>query len=101
MNRPAAPRAHLIGIAGAGMQALAEVLLAHGYRLSGSDVNSEAAHWLRRRGVSLDNGHDACRLYGAPRTIIYSDAVPTDNVERRMAARLRLPAPATRKSWAR
>ena len=39
-------QAHLIGIAGTGMQSLAELLLQRGWQLSGSDVNANAALWL-------------------------------------------------------
>ena len=41
-------RAHLVGVAGAGMRALADVLLGHGWQLSGSDLAIGPASALAR-----------------------------------------------------
>jgi UDP-N-acetylmuramate--alanine ligase len=71
------------------MQALAGVLLDRGYQLSGSDANLEPAQWLRRRGVALNEGEDCLPLDGS-QSIIFSDAVPAADRERRAAARLGL-----------
>jgi len=86
----AGPRAHLIGIAGSGMQALAEVLLGRGWQLSGSDTNAATVQWLRERGVRLHASHDPGQVGSSDRLVIYSGAVPADNVERCEAARLGL-----------
>lgn len=81
-------RAHLIGIAGAGMRSLAEVLLGWGWELSGSDLAPEPAAALAAAGVRIHKGHTAGHL--PPRTdlVIYSDAVPAENPELCRAAEL-------------
>lgn len=78
--------AHLIGIAGSGMQALAAVLLARGWRISGSDLRSSAATKLGTLGARIHAGHAAEYLPTDASLAIYSDAVPRDNVERQQAA---------------
>lgn len=89
---PAASSAHLVGIAGAGMKALASVLLARGWRVSGSDVNSAASPRLRGLGAVVYSGHAATNVPRDCRLLIYSDAVPPDNVERIRASALRIAA---------
>ena len=86
----AAPRAHLIGIAGAGMQALAEVMLGRGWRLSGSDLSPQGAAWLSEAGVPVYAGHLAGQVPANARLVVHSDAVPADNPERRRATELGL-----------
>ena len=80
--------AHLIGIAGSGMQSLAAVLSARGWRVSGSDLNPRAAGELARSGATIHVGHVAANLPRDAALVIYSDAVPVDNVERRRTAEL-------------
>lgn len=81
--------AHLIGIAGSGMQALAEVMLAQGWRLSGSDV-AETPAWLKSSGVRTFVGQHAEQVPTNADLAVYSDAVPADNPERRRAEQLGL-----------
>ncbi|HUY32213.1 MAG TPA: UDP-N-acetylmuramate--L-alanine ligase [Pirellulales bacterium] len=83
-------RAHLIGIAGCGMRALAELLLTRGWRLTGSDLDPSGAAWLAEAGVRLDAGHAAEHVPPDADLVIYSDAVPEDNCERRRATELGL-----------
>ncbi|HEY2148942.1 MAG TPA: UDP-N-acetylmuramate--L-alanine ligase [Pirellulales bacterium] len=83
-------RAHLIGIAGSGMRSLATVLLARGWRISGSDANPSAADHLLSLGARVIKGHSARNVPNDSDWIIHSDAVPPENVERRRAAELRL-----------
>ena len=74
-------RAHLIGIGGAGMAALAALLLDIGCEVTGSDrEESDAVGSLRRRGVSVCVPHDV-ECIGDPDLVVYSSAVPKDNVE--------------------
>jgi UDP-N-acetylmuramate--alanine ligase len=80
--------AHLIGIAGSGMQSLAAVLSARGWRVSGSDVNPRAAEELARSGTTIYAGHASANVPRDVAQVIYSDAIPADNVERRRAAEL-------------
>jgi UDP-N-acetylmuramate--alanine ligase len=84
----AAPRAHLIGIAGSGMQSLAAVLSGRGWRISGSDLNPRAADELKRLRATIAAGHAARNVPADAQLVIHSDAVPPENVERRRAAEL-------------
>jgi UDP-N-acetylmuramate--alanine ligase len=85
------PRAHLIGIAGSGMQALAQVLLERGWWLTGSDLEPSSTHWLAHRGVRIDTGHSPGHLPAQADLVVHSDAVPEDNCERLRACELGLP----------
>jgi UDP-N-acetylmuramate--alanine ligase len=82
------PAAHLIGIAGSGMQSLAAVLLGRGWRVSGSDRNPRAAAHLRSLGAEVFADHDSTHVPHDARLVVYSEAIPPDNVERRRAAEL-------------
>jgi len=74
-------RVHLIGIGGAGLSAIARVLLEQGAEVSGSDlVISPVAEALARDGVWVFEGHDAENVVGAD-LVVVSSAVPEDNVE--------------------
>ena len=82
---------HFVGIGGAGMCGIAEVLLNQGYIISGSDM-CESATTLRliRLGVSVHAGHDAKHLEGAD-VIVVSSAIADDNPEVMAAHHARLP----------
>jgi UDP-N-acetylmuramate--alanine ligase len=73
--------AHLVGIAGSGMSSLARLLLARGWKLSGSDRAIAAAADLARSGVDLHAGHSLSYLPEGVDLVIRSDAVPADNPE--------------------
>ena len=74
-------RIHFIGIGGAGMSGLAEVLLNMGYQVTGSDLRrSEVTDRLAERGGRIFAGHDAANVEGAD-VVVYSSAVPPDNPE--------------------
>jgi UDP-N-acetylmuramate--alanine ligase len=84
-------RIHFIGIGGAGMGGIAEVLHNLGYEVSGSDAQQNAmARQLARCGVKVHIGHAAAQVRGAD-VVVYSSAVPADNPEMMEARRLRLP----------
>jgi UDP-N-acetylmuramate--alanine ligase len=87
-NCPAPRRAHLVGIAGAGMRALADVLLGRGWQLSGSDLAIDPVGHLARAGVRLHRGHSAVHLPPHAHLVVYSRAVPPSNPELRRAAEL-------------
>lgn len=74
-------RIHVIGIGGAGMSAIARVLLGRGFRVSGSDKqsNSQTAA-LAAEGVTVFVGHAAKHIDGAELVVI-SSAVPPSNPE--------------------
>jgi D-alanine--D-alanine ligase len=83
---PATGRIHFVGIGGAGMSALARILLHQGREVSGSDTTeSSALDDLRARGASIRIGHDADNIKGAA-AVCVSDAIGLkENPETRSA----------------
>ena len=82
---------HLVGIGGAGMSALARVLLARGADVSGSDLKeSRALAALRALGARVSVGHDADNL-GDAEAIVVSSAIPGVNPEVSAARRRAIP----------
>jgi UDP-N-acetylmuramate--alanine ligase len=82
---------HFIGIGGYGMSAIARVLLEMGYRVSGSDeVRQELTEKLAARGALVYIGHQAEHVRGAD-LVVYSSALPKDNVEIVAAEKLNIP----------
>ena len=80
---------HFVGIGGAGMSGIAEVLLNQGYVVTGSDLGENAAtRRLAERGARVHVGHDAAHIEGAD-CLVTSTAVQADNPEV-LAARARL-----------
>jgi len=72
---------HFVGIGGIGMSGIAEVLLAHGFEVSGSDLReSDAAARLRSLGASVLIGHRAENVTRAD-VVVFSSAVRRDNPE--------------------
>ncbi|MBL8155014.1 MAG: UDP-N-acetylmuramate--L-alanine ligase, partial [Anaerolineae bacterium] len=77
---------HLVGIGGAGLSAIARVLLEQGYRVSGSDRSAnELTEALAQDGAVIYAGHAASQITGADALII-SSALKTDQVEVAAAA---------------
>jgi UDP-N-acetylmuramate--alanine ligase len=85
-------RVHLIGVAGSGMRALADVLAGWGWRVSGSDCTLDGAMPLGNCGLRLFQGHAAEQVPADTELVVYSDAVPAANPELRRAAELGIPA---------
>ena len=74
---------YFVGIGGIGMSALAQLLKHHGSIVGGSDrEESPVTTMLAQRGIPVVIGHDQCNIPADTEILIYSDAVPTDNVER-------------------
>ena len=74
-------RVHFVGIGGAGMSGIAEVLATQGYRVSGSDLAGNAATArLARLGVTIAIGHAAAHVAAAD-VVVVSTAVAPDNPE--------------------
>jgi len=72
---------HFVGIGGAGMSGIAEVLATLRYRVSGSDLTDSAAtRRLRALGVAVSIGHRAANAEGAD-AVVVSTAVASDNPE--------------------
>jgi UDP-N-acetylmuramate--alanine ligase len=74
-------RVHFVGIGGAGLSAIARIMLARGVTVSGSDANaSPVLDDLTARGVRCFVGHDAAHVADAD-TLVVSTAVREDNPE--------------------
>lgn len=82
---------HFVGVGGAGMSAIAEVLQAEGYRVSGSDAHASAVtQRLSSLGVQVFIGHAAAQADGAD-VVVTSTAVAADNPEVLAARARRVP----------
>ncbi len=90
---PALMSAHLVGSCGAGMKALAELLLGRGCRLTGSDLqgDSPTARSLARRGLRVQPGHCGDNVPVDADVLVFSPAVAATNPERLRAAELGIP----------
>jgi UDP-N-acetylmuramate--alanine ligase len=76
-----ARRVHFVGIGGAGMSAIAKVLIERGTTVSGSDLKgSRALTMLGAMGADVHIGHDSDHVEGAD-LVIVSAAIPEDNAE--------------------
>ena len=82
---------HFVGIGGIGMSGLAEILVASGYRVSGSDLaDSPICQRLRGLGVRVEIGHSQEHVRDAD-VLVYSSAVPATNPEVLAAERAHVP----------
>lgn len=74
-------RVHFVGIGGAGMSGIAEVLLNQGYQVSGSDLGAgPVTARLGQLGARIATGHDARNVAGSD-VVVISSAVREDNPE--------------------
>jgi len=72
---------HLVGIGGAGLSAIARVLVMRGHRVTGSDrAASASTRALNAIGVETWVGHAAEQVVGAD-LVVASSAIPDENVE--------------------
>ncbi|WP_297479885.1 UDP-N-acetylmuramate--L-alanine ligase [uncultured Photobacterium sp.] len=84
-------RIHFVGIGGAGMSGIAEVLINEGYRISGSDIAPNAVtNRLTAKGVEIFFGHEAKNVTGAS-VVVASTAINKQNPELLAATELRIP----------
>ncbi|MEL7399022.1 MAG: UDP-N-acetylmuramate--L-alanine ligase [Pseudomonadota bacterium] len=82
---------HFIGIGGAGMSGIAEVLLNQGYTISGSDINQSAVtNRLQAKGAQIFIGHSASNIKGVD-VVVNSTAVDESNPEIICARERRIP----------
>ncbi len=84
-------RIHFVGIGGAGMGGIAEVMINLGYEVSGSDlqVNSVTKR-LRELGAQVSIGHNARNVEDCD-VVVVSSAVSADNPEVHAAHQRRIP----------
>jgi len=73
---------HIVGIGGAGMSAIAELLLKSGFGVSGSDLSSgEVTDKLAEHGAIIYRGHRAEQVVSCD-VVVYSSAIrPEENIE--------------------
>src|SRR5919109_3563203 len=82
---------HFVGIGGAGMSGIAEILPNLGYPVTGSDARrNHAVERLEQLGAKVLTGHDAAHVEGA-HVVVYSSAVSRDNVELQAARQRAIP----------
>jgi UDP-N-acetylmuramate--alanine ligase len=81
VSLPDLGRVHFVGIGGAGLSAIARIMLARGVTVSGSDASaSPVLEDLAERGARVNVGHDADHVADAD-TLVVSTAVREDNPE--------------------
>lgn len=82
---------HFIGIGGAGMSGIAEVLLNEGYQITGSDIASNAVtERLTEKGATVYIGHSASNVAQAS-VVVVSTAINEENPEIKAAREKRIP----------
>lgn len=82
---------HFVGIGGAGMGGIAEVLAYEGYKISGSDIaENPVVKRLRSLGAEIFIGHQQGNIYGAS-VVVVSTAINADNPELLAAQQARIP----------
>jgi UDP-N-acetylmuramate--alanine ligase len=90
MSFSAPHKVHFVGIGGAGMSAIAKVLIERGFEVSGSDLKaSRAATVLEAMGASIHIGHEAALVESAL-SVVVSAAIPRTNPEYERADELGL-----------
>src|SRR4051812_17362857 len=73
---------HIVGVAGAGMSAIALVLARMGHAVSGSDIKDAAVlERLAAAGVTVHVGNRAENVPSTADAVVYSTAVPRGNPE--------------------
>jgi UDP-N-acetylmuramate--alanine ligase len=84
-------RIHFVGIGGAGMSGIAEVLLNQGYSISGSDISdSTVTERLASLGVKIYVGHEAANVQDSD-VVVVSSAIEQGNEEIVAAMENRIP----------
>ena len=84
-------RIHFVGVGGAGMSGIAEVLLNQGYTITGSDISgSGVTERLESLGVKIYIGHQAANVAGAD-VVVVSSAIDQGNAEITSAVEQRIP----------
>ena len=81
---------HFMGIAGAGMSALAELCQRRGAKITGCDQNPDGAPDLKGLGIDVSVGHNAAHIAGH-RALVVSSAIPKDHPEIARAKELGVP----------
>lgn len=91
MNCKRVRRLHFVGIGGAGMSGIAEVVKENGFEVSGSDMGEgQVIDYLKNLGISIASKHEAKNVENAD-LVVYSSAIPYDNAELVEARNRRIP----------
>lgn len=89
-NRPV--KIHFIGIGGISMSGLAEVLLAEGFKISGSDAHeNELTDMLERSGARIMYGQRRGNIESDVDVVVYTAAIHKDNPEYMEACERNIP----------
>lgn len=84
-------KVHFVGIGGAGMGGIAEVLITSGYQVSGSDIAANATtRRLQSLGAEIHLGHDESLIQGCD-AVVFSSAIAQNNPELVAARQARIP----------
>ena len=84
-------RVHFVGIGGAGMSGIADVMHTLGYQVSGSDVASNAVtDQLKKSGVKIYHSHSSENVSDVD-VVVTSTAISDENVEVEAAKQNRIP----------
>jgi UDP-N-acetylmuramate--alanine ligase len=84
-------KTYFIGIGGAGMSGIAELLHHNGFEVSGSDMQeSPQTNYLQNLGIKIFIGHKAENVLNA-QLVVYSSAVHAENPEMQHAKKLGIP----------
>lgn len=84
-------KVHFVGIGGAGMSGIADVMHTLGYQVSGSDIARNAVtERLQSMGVKVYSSHDAENVSGVD-VVVTSTAINKDNAEVEAAKERRIP----------
>lgn len=87
-----ARRIHFVGIGGIGVSAIARMMLEQGKQVTGSDRDSSSiTEQLQMLGAKVFIGHDPVHVPEDADLVVYSPAIPTDNLEMRRAKELGIP----------
>ena len=82
---------HFVGIGGAGMSGIAEVMYNLGYEVSGSDLGeSSTVRHLQKLGIKVETGHSERHMNGSD-VVVVSSAIEPDNPELVAARKHRIP----------
>ncbi|HYV96657.1 MAG TPA: UDP-N-acetylmuramate--L-alanine ligase [Gemmatimonadaceae bacterium] len=81
---------HFVGVAGAGMTALAELFVRRGVSVTGCDAHADGAADVRALGVRVLQGHDPSHVANA-RAVVYTSAIESGHPELAHARALGIP----------
>ena len=81
---------HFVGIAGAGMSALAELLARRGITVTGCDASPNRNEALEALGIAVEPYHDTAHVTGA-QAVVATSAMPRDHAELARARELGIP----------